>query len=119
MKDLEDRAVGQELRQVRRRACARRDLDHVGGAVTGRQLHHAEAIAMRLAPPGLGVDRPRAALVAEEIGQGADVAADGHCGPWGGEMTVVPSRGLDPPRLAALVPETSASTNSATWALRR
>ena len=29
---------------------------------------------------------------------------------------VVPKRGLEPPRLAALVPETSASTNSATWA---
>src|SRR6478736_5834554 len=30
--------------------------------------------------------------------------------------SVVPRRGLEPPRLAALVPETSASTNSATWA---
>jgi|GEM_PF-808349 hypothetical protein len=30
--------------------------------------------------------------------------------------TLVPKRGLEPPRLAALVPETSASTNSATWA---
>src|SRR5262249_15377865 len=29
---------------------------------------------------------------------------------------MVPRRGLEPPRLAALVPETSASTNSATWA---
>ena len=31
-------------------------------------------------------------------------------------IDVVPRRGLEPPRLAALVPETSASTNSATWA---
>ncbi len=31
-------------------------------------------------------------------------------------MCLVPRRGLEPPRLAALVPETSASTNSATWA---
>src|SRR5262245_45223709 len=31
------------------------------------------------------------------------------------ESYVVPRRGLEPPRLAALVPETSASTNSATW----
>ena len=30
---------------------------------------------------------------------------------------MVPRRGLEPPRLSALVPETSASTNSATWAL--
>ena len=32
---------------------------------------------------------------------------------------LVPRRGLEPPRLAALVPETSASTNSATWALAK
>ena len=31
-------------------------------------------------------------------------------------LRLVPRRGLEPPRLAALVPETSASTNSATWA---
>jgi hypothetical protein len=29
---------------------------------------------------------------------------------------MVPRRGLEPPHLAALVPETSASTNFATWA---
>jgi hypothetical protein len=33
-----------------------------------------------------------------------------------GFYMVVPKRGLEPPRLSALVPETSASTNSATWA---
>ena len=33
-------------------------------------------------------------------------------------FVLVPRRGLEPPRLAAQIPETCASTNSAIWALR-
>ena len=32
---------------------------------------------------------------------------------------IVPRKGLEPPHLAALAPETSASTNFATWAFSR
>jgi len=32
---------------------------------------------------------------------------------------LVPRKGLEPPRSYSLVPETSASTNSATWAFRK
>src|SRR3974390_294515 len=44
------------------------------------------------------------------------VTAVGGCLRMLSDRYVVPRRGLEPPRLAALVPETSASTNSATWA---
>jgi len=33
-------------------------------------------------------------------------------------FTLVPRKGLEPPRSYSLVPETSASTNSATWAFQ-
>ena len=34
-------------------------------------------------------------------------------------VRLVPRKGLEPPRCYSLVPETSASTNSATWAFRK
>ena len=38
--------------------------------------------------------------------------------PGGLQYQMVPRKGLEPPRSYSLVPETSASTNSATWAFQ-
>src|SRR6266851_5306659 len=54
------------------------------GAVAGRELHHAQPVAVRIEPHGLGVDRDRAAAVMREVRQIAAVQADGHDG--SGEM---------------------------------
>src|SRR6516164_9821622 len=118
MKDLQNRTVGEKFGQIRRGAGACRDLHYVGGTVARRQLHHAQPIADRIEPHGFGVDRHGVDTVAREVGQIAAMQADSHDGSRTGDAAnLVPRRGLEPPRLAALVPETSASTNSATWAL--
>ena len=47
--------VAKQRGEVRRLRLALVDLDHVGRAVAGRQLHHAEPVAMRLQPQRFGL----------------------------------------------------------------
>ena len=59
---------------------------------------------------------PRAARIGA-IAKLASQMIFGHTkNPPRGSVTVVPKGGLEPPRLTALPPQGSASTNSATWA---
>jgi hypothetical protein len=77
VEDLRDIRIGEQRLQVRRVGMSLRHLDDVGGAVTVGHLHHAEPVAMRMKPHGLGIDR-NGILVAGEIGQIAAMQADGH-----------------------------------------
>src|ERR1700716_2145415 len=77
MEDLQAPGIGQQRLDVGGVARARRNLHHVGGAVAGRELHHAQPVAARVEPHGLGIDRDRAG-VAREVGQIAAMLADGH-----------------------------------------
>jgi hypothetical protein len=77
VEDLGDRRVGEQLDQVRRFLEVGGNLHHVGTAIAGRQLHHAEPVAARIQPHRFGVDRhlPR---VAREVGQVAPMQSNGH-----------------------------------------
>src|SRR5260370_26009790 len=77
MKDLCQLGIGQQRLQVRRIGMILRNLHHVGAAVAVRQLRHAEPVAMRIKPHGLGIYRDRIS-VAGEIGQIAAMQAYGH-----------------------------------------
>ena len=78
------------------------------------QVRRMAAFVLRLSKPGCRrqtflCSAPRAGFHAEK--------EKGRCS-CNGLLNLVPRRGLEPPRCYSLVPETSASTNSATWAFQ-
>src|SRR5690606_26634901 len=77
VEDLGHARIGEQLDQVRRLGRILGDLHHIGAAVAGRKLHHAEPVAMRVEAHGLGVDR-HLAVVIGKIGQVAAMHSDGH-----------------------------------------
>jgi hypothetical protein len=79
VKNLEHAGIGQEPLQVRRIGRMRRDLHHVGGSISGRELNQAQPVTAERQPHSLGVDR-HCAGVAREVRQIAAVQAYGHAG---------------------------------------
>src|SRR5262249_61549469 len=75
--DLQARRVGDKALEIGSVCRTGRNLDDVGTAVTRRQLHDAQAVALGIEPHSLGVDRNRA-TVAAEVGQIATMQSDGH-----------------------------------------
>src|SRR3972149_10909004 len=65
---------------IGRLARAGRNLDHVGRAIAGGELHHARPVAARIDPHRLRVDRHRPAI-AGRVRQVTAMQADGHGAP--------------------------------------
>ena len=62
MKDFEQRLVGEQPLQIGGTVAVRQNLHDVGGAVTGRQLHHAQSVTGDIESHSLGVDRDGAPI---------------------------------------------------------
>src|SRR3954471_15355419 len=137
VKQLGDVGIDEQPLQVRGLVTALAKLHHVAISIAGRKLHQAKAVANRVQPHGFGVDGDRVAEV-EAVRQVAVVKLYGHC--TASRKRQRPLRSARIPVSGYLrssgryrgigaqektrtsttflpqVPETCASTNSATWA---
>src|SRR5215210_1338577 len=125
MEDLDHAFIGEEPHELGRISIPA-DLDELGVAVSGGELHEAEPVAIGIEPERLGVDGDRVAPDAawREV---VLMQLDRHrLASWGDGFAVLgsPSEGMigaqEKTRTStpfrALAPEASASTSSATWA---
>ena len=105
VKQLQHRSIGHQRAQVGRLVGPVGELDQMGVAVAGRQLHQTQAVAAGLQPHGLAVDghrRPER----DAVRQVAMVQMDGQSLPFPSTLVqdraktdaMVPRRGLEPPR---------------------
>ena len=96
----------------------RNELDKVRVAVAGGELHQAEPVAMRIEAHGLGIDSDDGTQ-GEAFRQIVPVQMDGAA--WhelgGAHCVGAQEKTRTSTTLRPQVPETCASTNSATWAI--
>ena len=94
------------------------DLNEVSVAVAGGELHQAEPVAMRIEAHGLGIDS-NDGTEGEAFRQIVPVQMDGAA--WhelgGAHCVGAQEKTRTSTTLRPQVPETCASTNSATWAI--
>src|SRR5271170_1208540 len=118
MEQLGYAAIGQQFPQPRRRIAPGRELHEMRVPIAGRQLDEAQPVAMRVEPHRLGVNRDNRSEV-EPFGQITAIKSVGHsrqqpAAPRGGAQEKTRTSTSFRP----LEPESSASTNFATWASR-
>ncbi len=77
MEDLRQALVAQDPLQVGRVVLRRREVHQMGIAVPGRQLHHAQPVAVEVEPERLGIHR-QVAREAEAGGQVVTVECHAH-----------------------------------------
>src|SRR6202045_1030085 len=118
MEQLGYAAIGQQLPQPRRRVAPRRKLHEMRVPIADRQLDEAQPVAMRVEPHRFGIDCNNRSEI-EPFGQITAIKPIGHPG----QRSAAPRGGAQEKTRTStsfrpLEPESSASTNSATWASR-
>src|SRR5262245_8691095 len=119
MEQLDDTGVGEHSLEARCRVITGRQLHKMRVPVPRRELHEAQPVAIRIEPHRLGVDS-NSRSEADTLGKITVVELVGHSARR--RAAVPPARGgaQEKTRTSTsfrpLEPESSASTNSATWA---